>query len=174
MKSNENPIPDDRIDNPFEYTRPLVNKGKLVPRNDTVRDITNALRRESVVSVMGSWQTGKTGLLLALREQFDRTAYVDFDTESHGEFRQVLSNVQHSIERQGSDTLGDIAGDGNDTRALVKLFDALGETASIVFLIDALPMPREIACRFLAAIRAYCMEGMAERGPLCQDSCPVD
>nr|VFK48657.1 MAG: hypothetical protein BECKTC1821E_GA0114239_11238 [Candidatus Kentron sp. TC] len=63
MKSNENPIPDDRIDNPFEYTRPLVNKGKLVPRNDTVRDITNALRRESVVSVMGSWQTGKTGML---------------------------------------------------------------------------------------------------------------
>nr|VFK48658.1 MAG: hypothetical protein BECKTC1821E_GA0114239_11239 [Candidatus Kentron sp. TC] len=33
-------------------------------------------------------------------------------------------------------------------------------------LFDALPMSREIACQFLAAIRAYCMESMAERGEI--------
>lgn len=144
--------------NPFEYTRPIVDAEKTMARPHAVRAIVNALYRESVVSVMGSWQTGKTGLLLSLREQFDRTVYI----KSYGVPSEVLSNLQDNIDRQIPDIFTDIPMDGNDTRALVDLFHSLAKRASIVFLVDALPMPREIAYQFLSAIRIYLMESLAE------------
>nr|VFJ91438.1 MAG: AAA-like domain-containing protein [Candidatus Kentron sp. LFY] len=163
MKSKMNPMPDNEPQNPFEYTRPIVDKERYIPRVGMVQNIINELYGKNNVSVMGAKRTGKTTLLFDLRERLDRAVYIDFKKFSYSDIGEVLSDLHKNADKQISNTFDElIVEDGNSTHALVKMLHVLGECAPVVFLIDELPTPREVAYQFLVAVRAYYLEAIAE------------
>jgi hypothetical protein len=152
-------VAEERLDNPFEYTRPIADRQRTMQRGAAVRSILACLRNNECASVLAPRQTGKTTFLHALRQAIvvaphEACVYVDFDGADYADMGELTADFARRI---GAPARG--AGRGGPP--LLKFLRELREERGRVFLIDEIRSLKNLAVEFLQHVRAYYMEGVS-------------
>ncbi len=148
------------MSNPFYFLGPLRSDKVAVPRNNVCKQVIRYLDRQEYVSVLVPPQSGKTTFLHQLQVELCRQSQkchvCNANLEGAGnDMKALIRTLSQSVQMSVGVEL-----DGDNNHESLKLGRNLVSWLKkleppFIFLVDELPVDKQLAYRFLAAVRAY-------------------